>query len=318
MRKYGLVAVTVFVLAMPSLVAQANVPGSADQLQQLTVQLQQSPGDQALREKIIALAQQLKPAPALPDETERRMARGIAAFKAAQSVADYQDAVKEFAQATLAAPWYSDAYFNLGLAQDKAEQYDAAVSSLKLALLASPGSKDIKTLMYQVEYRADQANTPDGKAEAQYGPAQHQYATLIQTLDGAVFIKEDQDANLSYHEGHPTLHEVHFYKSGRYNLLTCTRREKEYQILPEGKWSYDWVNEYGYDDSTRNYVLPQRATGNYGSGNFWFPDNGEVFFVGCIRGRLSADGQTVDEIQNRHLSDNGQFILEKVGVWHRQ
>ena len=118
MKTHMLCAAAGFILVMPSLVAQADAPSSASQLQQLTAQLQQSPGDQALREKIIALAQQLKPAPTLPDEAERRMARGAAAFKAAQSAADYQDAVKEFTQATLAAPWYGDAYFNLGLAQD--------------------------------------------------------------------------------------------------------------------------------------------------------------------------------------------------------
>jgi len=55
----------------------------------------------------------------------------------------------------------------------------------------------------------------------------------------------------------------------------------------------------------------------YGAGNFWFPDNGEVFFGGCIGGMLSEDGQTVDEIEN-HNPGNGQFTLERVGVWHRQ
>jgi tetratricopeptide (TPR) repeat protein len=314
MKRYVLCAVAGFIVAIPSLVGQSDAPGSADQLQQLTAQLQHSPGDQALREKIIALAQELKPAPELPDEAERRMARGIAAFKAAQSVADYQDAVKEFTQATLAAPWYGDAYFNLGLVQDKAEQYAAAVGSLKLALLASPGSKDIKDLMYQVEYRADQANTPDGKAEAKYGPAQHQFAALIQKLDGAVFIKDDQDANLSWHYGHTTLREAHFYRTGRYNLLVCALRIKEYQIEPDDKYEYEWK---AASQEPFWYVSPQRATGSYGSGDLWFPDNGEVFFGGCILGRLSADGQTVDQIQN-HNPGNGQFTLEKIGVWHRQ
>ena len=292
----------------------AQVPTPSGQLQQLTAQLQHSPGDQALREKIIALAQQLKPAPALPDEAERRMARGIAAFKAAQSVADYQDAVKEFTQATLAAPWYGDAYFNLGLAQDKAEQYDAAVSSLKLALLAAPGSKDIKDLMYQVEYRADQANTPDGKAEAKYGPAQRQFAALIQKLDGSSFVKEDRDSaeqqKIYGVTGYPSLTEVRFYRSGRYNLLVCKRRIKSYQILPYGKHSYEWYEPNpGSPDA---YILPERASDRGGSTFFWFPDNGEVFFGGCITGRLSADGQTIDVIVPNSIT------LQTNGVWHRQ
>lgn len=107
--------------------------------------------DTALRERIIKLAPTLKPAPVLPDEAERWMVRGSAAFKGATSAAGYLDAAKEFEQATLAAPWYGDAYFNLGVAQDKAEDYAAALSSLKLAQLASPGSKEIKLLIYEVE-----------------------------------------------------------------------------------------------------------------------------------------------------------------------
>ena len=123
------------------------------QLQQMIEQLQKSPNDNALREKIIKLATTIKPTPAIPDEAERRMARGAAAFKGAKSAANYQDAAKEFEQATLAAPWYGDAYFNLGVAQDKAENYEAALRSLNLARLASPDSKDIKALIYEVEYR---------------------------------------------------------------------------------------------------------------------------------------------------------------------
>ena len=64
------------------------------------------------------------------------MMRGDGGIEGAKSVADYQNAAKEFEQATLAAPWYGDAYFNLGMAQDKAENFKAALRSLKLAQLA--------------------------------------------------------------------------------------------------------------------------------------------------------------------------------------
>lgn len=133
-----------------------------EQLSQMVEQLQKTPGDNALREKIIRLAQELKPAPALSEEAERHMAYGAAAFTAAKSLADYKESVKEFEQATLAAPWYGDAYLNLGVAQDKAENYEAALRSLKLALLALPDDKQIKALFYQVEYRNKkaQAATP--------------------------------------------------------------------------------------------------------------------------------------------------------------
>lgn len=143
--------VLVFGVLMLGSVTYAQSP--REQLNQMVEQLQKTPNDNALREQIINLAQKLKPAPAIPEEAERRMARGTAAFKGAKSAANYQDAAKEFEQATQAAPWYGDAYYNLGVTLDKAEEYEAALRSLKLAQLASPGSKDIKALIYEVEYR---------------------------------------------------------------------------------------------------------------------------------------------------------------------
>jgi len=45
----------------------ANAESSREQLKQMVEQLQQSPTDNALRERIIKLAQGLKPAPAIPE-----------------------------------------------------------------------------------------------------------------------------------------------------------------------------------------------------------------------------------------------------------
>jgi uncharacterized caspase-like protein len=132
-----------------------------DQLQQLTTQLQQSPGDQALREKIINLARTMSPPPALPEEAARRTARGIAVYKEAKSVSDYKEAVAEFDKAIMAAPWYADAYYNLGLARAKAEEYAGASVNLRLYLLAAPGAKDaaeVKTLIYEMELKQEKAD----------------------------------------------------------------------------------------------------------------------------------------------------------------
>ncbi len=184
----------IFVLALvvPCLIgtAVAKAESPREQLKQMVEQLQKTPTDNALREKIIRLAQELKPAPAVPEEAERRMARGTAALKGAKSVADYRDAVKEFEQATLAAPWYGDAYFNLGFVQDKAENYEAALRSLKLALLASPNDKEIKALIYEVEYRSE--NSPQARAVKE----QDRNQALLRTLNGARYSydKEYQSA----------------------------------------------------------------------------------------------------------------------------
>jgi len=147
----------------------ANAASPREQLKQAVELSQKSPSDNALREKVINLALKLKPAPVAPEEAERRMMRGTAAFKGAKSVADYQNAVNEFEQATLAAPWYGDAYLNLGMAQDKAGNYDASLRSLKLAQLALADNKDVRTLISQVEHRSKEAQTI--KENAAKGPA---------------------------------------------------------------------------------------------------------------------------------------------------
>ena len=128
---------------------QAQSP--LEQLQPMTMQLQQTPNDNALRERIIKLGAELKPAPAIPEEAERRMVCGEEAFKSATSPAGYEDAAKEFNQATLVALWDGNAYYNLGIVQDKAGDYKAALRSLNFALLTSPDSKEINALIFQVE-----------------------------------------------------------------------------------------------------------------------------------------------------------------------
>jgi len=173
----------IFIFTFLALAASAHAQSPREQLQQMVEQLQKTPNDNALREKIIKLALTVKPSPALPTEAERRMTRGDVAFKGATSVADYQAAAKEFEQATLAAPWYGDAYFNLGVAQDKAEDYDAALRSLKLAALASPGSKDAEKLSYAVEFRKEKSNSPEARAVKQ----KTRDEDLLKSLEGAVF-----------------------------------------------------------------------------------------------------------------------------------
>jgi len=153
-----------FGVALIANVANAETP--REQFKQMVEQLQQNPGDDALREKIIKLAQTLKPVPSIPEDAERHMAYGTAAFTGAKSVADYKEAAKEFEQATLAAPWYGDAYLNLGVTQDKAENYAAALRSIKLALLALPDDKQVKALLYQVEYRYKKAQATPKPGES--------------------------------------------------------------------------------------------------------------------------------------------------------
>lgn len=129
-------------------------------LNQYIVDLQKNSNDYALREKIIRHVQKMRPAPTVPKEAERFMARGAVAMKSAKNVKDFKDSVTEFEKATLVAPWLANAYYNLGIAQEKAGLYDAAFKSLKLYLLASPNASDansVEKLIYEIEYRQEKA-----------------------------------------------------------------------------------------------------------------------------------------------------------------
>lgn len=259
----------------------AHAANPREGLKQLTAQLQNNPGDSDLREKIIKLAQTVKPAPAIPEEAERRMARGIAGFQGAKSVSDYQSAASEFEKAANVAPWYGDAYYNLGLSQDKAGNHAGALQSLKFAALASPGNREIKNLMYQVEYRRDQAN-----AKAQ---AAENVARALEPLRGnwnALWctVNKDRDSSIDtgctedeiaganwqriqdwFNGGVTAIYEFKFnsdntveidkaYLRGPYGLA------KKVVGTPNGNGEIDWVCHYESDTRTN------RAWASYFSG----------------------------------------------------
>lgn len=167
--------------------AQAASP--EDTLKQYVADLQKNPNDYALREKIIRHAQTMTPAPAIPEEAERHMARGAAAVKNAKDVADFRDAVNEFEKATLAAPWLAGAYYNLGIARDKTGMYSDAIRSLKLYLLAEPDASDakaVKTLIYEIEYRQEKAAKESSPATIA-AKRQKEEEDFFKKLDGATY-----------------------------------------------------------------------------------------------------------------------------------
>jgi tetratricopeptide (TPR) repeat protein len=187
MRKYGLLALVGLTLVTLSLVAHfaaaqdsTNAPAAStrDRLQQLTAQLQQSPGDQALREKIIALALTLNPKPATPDGAT--MAEGAAEYvsKNAKTTSDYSDAAKQYEKALLLAPWLAADYFDCGVAHEKAGETNDAIRNFKLYLLAAPNADDAQAikkrvggLQYAAQKTEDEANRAAREAVAKQAAA---------------------------------------------------------------------------------------------------------------------------------------------------
>lgn len=108
---------------------------------QLSQQLKDKPDDRD-RRLIIKLASELKPAPAIPEEARKHFVEGAAIKKAAKNPAQQSLAAQSFTEALKIAPWWGDAYYNLGVTQELAENYDEAEKALTFYLLSNPSETD--------------------------------------------------------------------------------------------------------------------------------------------------------------------------------
>ena len=147
-----------FVLLLPCAGAQAATV--QEQFKASVAELQNNPDSKELREKIIKLGLEIEPKPAVPEEADKHMARGRAAANGAKDKAGFQEAAAEFKKAALAAPWLAQAYYNLGIVEDKAGDYAEAMKNLELYLSAAPGAKNakkVKSLIFEIEYRLEKA-----------------------------------------------------------------------------------------------------------------------------------------------------------------
>jgi tetratricopeptide (TPR) repeat protein len=116
--------------------------------------------EESLRERIVKLAARLNPRPSLPEDANRHFAYGLAAIDEGKKSGDssnLDEAIDELHQAVRIAPWWPDAYFNLGIVLEMRERYGDATRNLKLYLLAAPNSPDaaaVQQQIYQLEYKA--------------------------------------------------------------------------------------------------------------------------------------------------------------------
>ncbi|MDO8311600.1 MAG: hypothetical protein Q7T25_06650 [Sideroxyarcus sp.] len=146
----------------------ANAESPREQLRQMVGQLQQRPNDNALREKIIKLAQELKPAQAVPEEARRSFVRGNTAFSEAQSQEDYARAVQRYEEALVIAPWWGDAYFNLAKALEQRQEYSRAIQTIKLFVLTGPAADDARKAQdYSYALEDKQEKLAKGKSDTE-------------------------------------------------------------------------------------------------------------------------------------------------------
>jgi hypothetical protein len=195
---------TVAAFAFIALAASANAQAPHEPLQQMVEQLRKSPDDIVLREKIIKLGTTFKPVPAIPEEARRAFVEGVTIVKVAKDEASQRLAVDSFNEAVKLAPWWSDAYYNLAVAQELAGQLDAAERTLKWFMLST--SREAETREAQDRIYAIGAKRKVAAAQAAAGQEREhspdvqatrkiqQDQALIRSLNGVRF---DSPASLS-------------------------------------------------------------------------------------------------------------------------
>jgi tetratricopeptide (TPR) repeat protein len=123
--------------------AQAQKDSSPrERLDQYVAKLQRSPIDDALQEKIIKTARELKPPPEIPEEARRHFMNAAAIQKPATDQTSYELAISEYREAIRLATWWAEAYFNLSVTLEAAVRLDNAIAELKRYPLTEPNIED--------------------------------------------------------------------------------------------------------------------------------------------------------------------------------
>jgi tetratricopeptide (TPR) repeat protein len=124
-------------------------------------QLQKTPSDNALRERIIKLSAEIKPAPAIPEEAREPFIMGATVLKKASDPAGAGKAVDLFTQALTIAPWFADAYYNRAIAREAAGQFEPAMDDLKFYLefnLSDAERREAQDKIYELKANAQLAS----------------------------------------------------------------------------------------------------------------------------------------------------------------
>lgn len=187
-----LVTLTVAVSLSAPLLAQSP----REQLQRMVEQLQKNSNDNALRERIVKLGAEIRPAPAVPEEAVRFEGRAQFAFRSAKSEDDFLAAAREYEKAVAAAPWVGGYYSDLCTIYEKANKLEDAKRNCGFYLIGltdpvqtTDARRRIAGLEFGIEKvaaekrrTAEEASSPRGKATAMFAVLSKQYAGTVRKL----------------------------------------------------------------------------------------------------------------------------------------
>ncbi|MBK7392802.1 MAG: hypothetical protein IPI64_05790 [Chloracidobacterium sp.] len=185
--KFISIAIVIFTaICICGFTTNTQAQTSQEQLTQMVAQLQKTPADIALREKIIKLAATMKPTPAVPDEAIKYEGRAQFAFKNAKSEADFVSAAEEYEKAVSSAPWVAGYYSDLCTIYEKANKYTDAKRNCGFYLVSLTDANDITDLKRRIaglDYGIEKSS-PAAKAERE----KKELVEKLKAFDGAVFV----------------------------------------------------------------------------------------------------------------------------------
>ncbi len=142
MKRFGLLPLLLWIIAIPAQAGPAEDGIAAEQAGRHREALGHyakaleaaSPGaeEQRLRERVIDVVKNIRPAPAVPQEALLRLGRAQGFIELAKQPADYQRPADELRAGLRVAPWWAEGYYNLASVLEKAEKYSEAIANLKL------------------------------------------------------------------------------------------------------------------------------------------------------------------------------------------
>ncbi len=132
----------------------------------MTTELQSSASNNALREKIIKLALETKPTPAIPREAVEIQGAADYIVANAKSEADFARAAAEFEKAIAHAPWNAAFYYNAAVMYEKAKMPEKALPNYEYYLLAAPNADDSTEVIRKVGAMKFAAREADEKRRA--------------------------------------------------------------------------------------------------------------------------------------------------------
>ena len=212
-------------------------------------------GDVPLKteQKIIVFVSTMKPPPPIPDDAMRDSMKAALYMKDAKDISDYQNAIDAFKKALFNAPWWGDAYFNLGCAFEGAGRYDDALESMKLYRLANPApSEEDKKRIFAIEAKQEKAAKVEADLRAKYGASDGSGGFTFDQLYRYGAIVQDMSFNASGNT-HTVSLKVHTRKENGHlvTYLTMIDMTSASDIFGRS-FSADWRGEQNFELDDRH------------------------------------------------------------------